>query len=177
MEARGLRPLGIQEPSQSSFVISLQPPTFRSCPQPQPLVLFSSVASRCPRGQICTNLQKSAQLPIFHVDRESPKTLKPNEFRNHLEWPRICERHASVVVVCRKLDRERSQRRALQVPSASSKGQVQILYLLGRTLESLNRIPEALETYRWLRRVAPQYRDVAMRIESLSTRRTHRENR
>ena len=68
-------------------------------------------------------------------------------------------------------------RRALQIPSASSKEQVQILYLLGRTLESLGRIPEALESYRWLRRESPQYRDVAIRIESLSTRRTHRDNR
>ena len=64
-------------------------------------------------------------------------------------------------------------RRALQAASTASKEQVQILYLLGRTLESLNRIPEALESYRWLRREAAQYRDVAMRIESLSTRRTH----
>ena len=68
-------------------------------------------------------------------------------------------------------------RRALQVPSTSSKEQVQILYLLGRTLESLERIPEALEAYRWLRREAPQYRDVAMRIESLSMRRMYRDNR
>ena len=68
-------------------------------------------------------------------------------------------------------------RRALQVPSIPLKEQVQILYLLGRTLESLERIPEALEAYRWLRREAPQYRDVAMRIESLSTRRTHIDNR
>jgi tetratricopeptide (TPR) repeat protein len=68
-------------------------------------------------------------------------------------------------------------RRALQVPATSSKEQVQILYLLGRTLESLGRIPEALESYRWLRREAPQYRDVAMRIESLSMRRMHRNNR
>ena len=68
-------------------------------------------------------------------------------------------------------------RRALQVPATSSKEQVQILYLLGRTLESLGRIPEALEAYRWLRREAPQYRDVAMRIESLSTRRMHADNR
>ena len=67
-------------------------------------------------------------------------------------------------------------RRALQVPSASSKEQVQILYLLGRTLESIGRIHEALESYRWLRREAPQYRDVAIRIESLSTRRMHRDN-
>ena len=62
-------------------------------------------------------------------------------------------------------------RQALQVLSASSKDRVQILYLLGRTLESLDRIPETLEVYRWLRREAPQYRDVAMRIESLSMRR------
>ncbi len=68
-------------------------------------------------------------------------------------------------------------RRALQVPSTSSKEQVQILYLLGRTLESLGRIPEALEAYRWLRREAPQYRDVAMRIESLSKGRMYRDNR
>ena len=68
-------------------------------------------------------------------------------------------------------------RRALQVPSTSPKEQVQILYLLGRTLESLERIPEALETYRWLRREAPHYRDVAMRIVSLSAKRTHTGNR
>ena len=68
-------------------------------------------------------------------------------------------------------------RQALQVPSTSSKEQVQILYLLGRTLESLGRMPEALEAYRWLRREAPQYRDVAMRIESLSTRRVHSSKR
>ena len=68
-------------------------------------------------------------------------------------------------------------RRALQIPSTLLKEQVQILYLLGRTLESLERIPEALEAYRWLRREAPQYRDVALRIESLSTRRTHIDNR
>ena len=68
-------------------------------------------------------------------------------------------------------------RRALQIPSTSSKEQVQILYLLGRTLESLSRVPEALEAYRWLRREAPQYRDVATRIESLSTRRIHHDSR
>jgi len=68
-------------------------------------------------------------------------------------------------------------RRALQVPQTSSKEQVQILYLLGRTLESLGRIPEALEAYRWLRREAPHYRDVAMRIELLSTRRIHTDHR
>lgn len=68
-------------------------------------------------------------------------------------------------------------RRALQVPLTSSKEQVQILYLLGKTLESVGRIPEALEAYRWLRRESPQYRDVATRIESLSTRRVHTSKR
>jgi len=68
-------------------------------------------------------------------------------------------------------------RRALQVPTTSSNEQVQILYLLGRTLESLGRIPDALEAYRWLRREAPQYRDVTKRIESLSTRRMYTDNR
>ncbi|TKB68214.1 MAG: tetratricopeptide repeat protein [Nitrospira sp.] len=68
-------------------------------------------------------------------------------------------------------------RLALQVPSTSSKEQVQILYLLGRTLESLGRVPDALEAYRWLRREAPQYRDVTTRIESLSTRRIHHDSR
>lgn len=64
-------------------------------------------------------------------------------------------------------------RQALQIPSASLKEQIQILYLLGKTLESLQRFPEALEAYRWLRRESPQYRDVATRIELLSTKRPH----
>lgn len=68
-------------------------------------------------------------------------------------------------------------RRALQVPATSSNEQVQILYLLGRTLESLGRIHDALEAYRWLRREAPQYRDVTKRIESLSMRRMYTDNR
>ena len=62
-------------------------------------------------------------------------------------------------------------RKALHVPSVSSKEQIQILYLLGRTLEALGRMAEAVEAYRWLRREVPEYRDVALRIESLSTRR------
>ena len=61
-------------------------------------------------------------------------------------------------------------RNALQTSGASNKEIVQILYVLGRTLESLERVNEALESYRWLRREDSQYRDVAARIESLSTR-------
>ncbi len=61
--------------------------------------------------------------------------------------------------------------KALNVTTASSKETVQILYVLGRTLESLERVAETLEAYRWIRREDPDYRDVAERIERLSIRR------
>ncbi|MGE0468517.1 MAG: tetratricopeptide repeat protein [Nitrospira sp.] len=60
---------------------------------------------------------------------------------------------------------------ALKAAPVSSKETVQILYVLGRTLESLGRIAETLEAYRWIRREDSEYRDVAERIERLSTRR------
>jgi tetratricopeptide (TPR) repeat protein len=61
--------------------------------------------------------------------------------------------------------------KALKGTSASPKETVQILYVLGRTLESLGRVAETLEAYRWIRREDSTYRDVAERIERLSTRR------
>jgi tetratricopeptide (TPR) repeat protein len=63
-------------------------------------------------------------------------------------------------------------RNALKSPQASRKETVQILYVLGRTLESLGRIAETLEAYRWIRREDPDYRDVENRITQLSTKRT-----
>ncbi len=62
-------------------------------------------------------------------------------------------------------------RKALTASAGSSKETVQILYVLGRTLESLGRIADTLEAYRWIRREDPAYRDVASRIERLSSRR------
>ena len=62
-------------------------------------------------------------------------------------------------------------RNALSASGGSSKETVQILYVLGRTLESLGRIGETLEAYRWIRREEPDYRDVTERIERLSARR------
>jgi len=61
--------------------------------------------------------------------------------------------------------------KALSASSGASKETVQILYMLGRTLESLGRVAETLEAYRWIRREDPEYRDVASRIEELSSRR------
>ena len=61
--------------------------------------------------------------------------------------------------------------KALTASAGSSKETVQILYVLGRTLESLGRIAETIEAYRWIRREDPGYRDVADRIAQLSSRR------
>lgn len=61
-------------------------------------------------------------------------------------------------------------RKALKSPG-STKETVQILYVLGRTLEMLGRIEETLEAYRWIRREDPNYRDVAGRIQELSSKR------
>ena len=47
---------------------------------------------------------------------------------------------------------------ALKAAPASSKETVQILYVLGRTLESLGRVAETLEAYRWIRREDAAYR-------------------
>lgn len=70
-------------------------------------------------------------------------------------------------------DAVRSFERALKAAQAgSAKETVQILYVLGRTLESLGRVEETLEAYRWIRREDPGYRDVAARIEQLSSRRS-----
>ncbi|MBS0182895.1 MAG: tetratricopeptide repeat protein [Nitrospira sp.] len=62
--------------------------------------------------------------------------------------------------------------KALKAVPASSKETVQILYVLGRTLESLGRVAETLEAYRWIRREDAAYRDVAERIERLISRRS-----
>jgi tetratricopeptide (TPR) repeat protein len=61
-------------------------------------------------------------------------------------------------------------RRALKF-QGSVKETVQILYVLGRALETLGRTEETLEAYRWIRREDPEYRDVAERIRQLSSRR------
>jgi type II secretory pathway predicted ATPase ExeA len=76
---------------------------------------------------------------------------------------KLAGRHAEAVPAFRK---------ALSSSAASPKETVQILYVLGRSLEALGRTAEALEAYRWIRRELADYRDVVHRIETLSNRRT-----
>ena len=83
--------------------------------------------------------------------------------------------YAQIGLCCRSSGRYEDAiiafRKALQSPTSSAKEIVQILYVLGRTLESLGRISETLEAYRWIRREDPGYRDVTQRIQQLSSRR------
>ena len=67
-------------------------------------------------------------------------------------------------------------RKSLKSAPTSTKELVQILYVLGRTLEMLGRIGDTLEAYRWIRREDPTYRDVEQRILDLSSRRPFAKN-
>ena len=58
-------------------------------------------------------------------------------------------------------------RQALDVGTYSSKEKAHILYLLGKTLEALGRVAEALEAYGWTRKEVPGFQDVAQRIKHL----------
>ncbi len=128
----------------------------------------------------------SAEVPDGHEAYEQGSALKnvglfrqaAEHFQKAAQDPAYALKGLAQMGLCLKQSGKQDEavaafRRALQIPATSVKEQVQILYLLGRTLESLGRIHEALEAYRWLRREAPQYRDVTTRIESLSTRRLH----
>lgn len=134
--------------------------------------------------QLAINAAASTEIPDGHEFYERATTLKnvglfrqaAEHFEKAAQDPAYVLKGLAQMGLCLKKSGQQEEavealRKALQVPSATSKEQVQILYLLGRTLESLGRMPEALEVYRWLRREAPEYRDAALRIESLSTRR------
>lgn len=62
-------------------------------------------------------------------------------------------------------------RKALHAQRVSAAETIQVQYLLARTLESLGRDDETLEHYRWIRREEPGFKDVAERIERMSSRR------
>ena len=58
-------------------------------------------------------------------------------------------------------------RQALEVGTYSSNEKAHILYMLGKTLEALGRVAEALEAYGWTRKEVPGFQDVAQRIKHL----------
>ena len=58
-------------------------------------------------------------------------------------------------------------RHALESETFSSNENLQMLYLLGHSLESLGHTAEALEAYGWVRQESPGFRDVASRIKHL----------
>ena len=126
----------------------------------------------------------SIEIPDGQESYERGMTLKTvglfkqaiEHFEQAAQDPAFARKGLAQMGLCLKKSGQQEEavevfRKALHVPSASSKEQIQILYLLGRTLEALGRMTEAVEAYRWLRREAPEYRDVALRIESLSTKR------
>jgi len=59
--------------------------------------------------------------------------------------------------------------RALETPTFSTTERVNILYLLGQSLESLGRYTGALEAYNWIRTHDPDFRDVTDRIKHLTS--------
>jgi type II secretory pathway predicted ATPase ExeA len=61
--------------------------------------------------------------------------------------------------------------KSLQAQRGTSADTIQVRYLLARTLESLGRIEDALEHYRWIRREEPAFKDVAERLDRLDSRR------
>ena len=63
-------------------------------------------------------------------------------------------------------------RKALQAQRGTSVDTIQVRYLLARTLESLGRIDDTLEHYRWIKLEEPNFKDVAERIERLGGRRS-----
>jgi tetratricopeptide (TPR) repeat protein len=58
-------------------------------------------------------------------------------------------------------------RQALEVGTYSSNEKAHILYMLGKTLEALGRVAEALEAYGWTRKEVPGFQDVVQRIKHL----------
>ena len=122
-------------------------------------------AERYERGLALKNagLHKSAieQFEMVIVDPSDPSLALKAHAQMGLCF-KLAGRYEDAVAAFQK---------ALSASAGSSKETVQILYVLGRTLESLGRVAETLEAYRWIRREDPEYRDVAGRIEQLSSRR------
>jgi tetratricopeptide (TPR) repeat protein len=164
-----------QENCSDSYRASLEETKNATTPGAQLQIIESNASTERPDGQEA--YERGTALKNVGLFRQAAE-----HFEQATQDPAYALKGFAHMGLCLKKSGKQEEavtafRRALQVSATFLKEQVQILYLLGRTLESLNRIPEAMEAYRWLRRESPQYRDVAVRIESLSTRRMHSDNR
>ena len=158
-----------QETPLAATMVSSEHGNRTPIPEAQPLAIEATAPTETPDGH--ESYERATTLKNVGLFRQAAEY-----FEKAAQDPAYALKGCAQMGLCLKksgkeTDAVAAFRRALQIPSTSSNEQVQILYLLGRTFESLGRIPEALEAYRWLRREAPQYRDVTTRIESLSTRR------
>ncbi len=100
-----------------------------------------------------------------------------DQFREAAADPGLALKAHAQIGLCYKLAGRHDEavtafRKALSSSASSPKETVQILYVLGRSLEALGRKAEALEAYRWIRREHADYRDVVRRIEALSSGRS-----
>ena len=99
------------------------------------------------------------------------------EFEEAASSPGHALKAYAQIGLCNKLNGRHEEaviafREALKSSHTSPKQTMQILYMLGRTLEMLGRIEETLEAYRWIRREDPGYRDVEHRLQRLSVTRS-----
>lgn len=97
------------------------------------------------------------------------------EFKQAAKDPRYVLKAHAQIGLCHKACGQYEEavvafRKALASPHSSIRETIQLLYVLGRTLETVGRREDALEAYRWIRREDPSYRDVEQRILQSSTR-------
>lgn len=64
-------------------------------------------------------------------------------------------------------------RTALDDPTVPQQDMLDVLYVLGRSLESIGKADQAVEVYHRITQVAPTYRDVASRLEEAQSPRKH----
>lgn len=96
------------------------------------------------------------------------------EFQEATKDPKQAGKAFAQVALCLRTLKRHDEavtafRQALETGAFSTKERVHILYLLGQTLESLNRDFEALVIYRRIRREEPNFQDVDARIQELSS--------
>ena len=95
-----------------------------------------------------------------------------DDFQNAAEVPEYAAQAQAQLALCfRAMGRHEeavaSFRYALESSTCSAIENLQMLYLLGHSLEALGRTAEALEAYGWVRQEDAQFRDVAARIKHL----------